>query len=293
MKVKGNYEPGEGVFSYGASLSDSPSWFSSLVNQIKEILAERKNPPAPVQITAERDPAALQKFVDTSSPLGGLFGEIRELVRDTLHPRKIETTVAPVEVEEIWSKPKTGLPKLLSVSVHVLIIALALVPWAWTKRPTPKVNETAVLVYMPSDLVLNLPMEEEESGGGGGGGKQQVTPPSLGNPPKAAEEQFVPPDPEPPKNLDPTLIVEPTIVAPQLTELPQINLLSLGDPAGVVGPPSSGPGVGGGIGIGQGRGVGEGRGPGLGPGRHWRRGIQGRRRSHSSNGRATRRAAVF
>ncbi len=266
MKVKGNFEPGEGVFSYGAGLSDSPSWFTSLVNQLKDIRAERKNPPAPAQITAEPDPAALGKFVDTSSPLGGLFGEIRDLVRDTIHPRKIETSVAPVEVDEIWSKQQSGLPKLLSVAVHVLIVTVALVPWAWTNRPVPKVNETAVLVYMPSDLVLNLPMKDDESGGGGGGGKMQVTPPSIGNPPKAADKQFVPPDPEPPKNPDPILIVEPTIVAPQLAELPRINLLNIGDPAGVVGPPSSGPGVGGGIGTGQGRGVGEGDGPGLGPG---------------------------
>jgi len=265
MKAKGNYEPGEGVFGGGPTLSDS-SWFSSLVNQLRELWAERKNPPAPVQITAEPDLTALQKFVDTSSPLGGLFTEIRGLIHDTLHPRKIETTVAPVEVEEIWSKPKTGLPKLLSIGVHLLVVALALVPWASSQRNVSAVNETAVLVYMPSDLVLNLPLLDDKSGGGGGGGKQQLTPPSLGKLPKAAEQQFVPPDPEPPKNLDPTLIVEPTVVAPQLAQLPQINLLNLGDPLGVVGPPSSGPGVGGGIGSGQGRGVGEGRGPGVGPG---------------------------
>jgi TonB family protein len=56
-------------------------------------------------------------------------------------------------------------------------------------------------------------------------------------------------------------------VAPQLANLPQINLLSnIGDPNGIAGPPSAGPGQGGGIGTGQGRGVGEGKGPGAGPG---------------------------
>jgi TonB family protein len=119
---------------------------------------------------------------------------------------------------------------------------------------------------MPSDLVLNLPQTDDKSGGGGGGGKKQLTPPSLGKLPRPSDKQFVPPDPEPPKNPDPTLIVEPTVVAPQLAQLPQVNLLNLGDPAGVVGPPSSGPGVGGGIGTGSGRGVGEGKGPGVGPG---------------------------
>jgi TonB family protein len=264
MKPNVNYEPGEGVFRTG--ISDAPSWFSSLVSQIKELREERKNPKTPVQVTAAPDPEALNQFVETSSPLGGLFGEIRDLIHDTFHPRKIESSVAPVEVEEIWSKPRAGLPRLLSLAVHVLIVTLALVPWASSSRNLPKVNETAVLVYMPSDLVLNLPLTDDKSGGGGGGGKQQLTPPSLGKLPKAADKQFVPPDPEPPKNLDPELIVEPTVVAPQLAQLPQINLLNLGDPAGVVGPPSSGPGVGGGIGTGQGRGVGEGKGPGVGPG---------------------------
>jgi TonB family protein len=68
------------------------------------------------------------------------------------------------------------------------------------------------------------------------------------------------------KNLAPDLVVEPTIVAPQLAHLPQISVLEIGDPNGVVGPPSAGPGTGGGVGTGDGRGVGDGKGPGLGPG---------------------------
>src|SRR4051812_11863060 len=155
MKRNVKDESGEGVFTLDTSISDSPSWFASLVNQIRELREERKNPAAPVEITAQPDPAALQQFVETSSPLSGLFGEVRDLLRDTFHPRKIETSVAPVEVEEIWSRPKTGLPRLLSIGAHVLIVALALVPWA-TQPAVTKANETAVLVYMPSDLVLNL-----------------------------------------------------------------------------------------------------------------------------------------
>jgi len=266
MKPKTIHEPGEGVFITGTAISDAPSWFSSLVAQLKQLREERKNPPAAVHITAKKDMTALNNLVETTSPLGSLFTEIRDLIHDTLHPRKIETTVAPVEVEEIWSKPKTGVPKLLSVGIHFVVLALAIVPWASSGKQLTKVNETAVMVYMPQNLILNLPQKDDQSGGGGGGGKKQLTPPSLGKLPRAADKQFVPPDPEPPKNLDPTLIVEPTVVAPQLAQLPQINLLNLGDPLGVPGPPSSGPGVGGGIGTGQGRGVGEGKGPGVGPG---------------------------
>ena len=37
MKRNVNNEPGEGVFSLDTSISNSPSWFASLVNQIREL----------------------------------------------------------------------------------------------------------------------------------------------------------------------------------------------------------------------------------------------------------------
>lgn len=266
MKPNESNDPNFGIFKTGTTVTDSPSWLDSLLTQIRELREERKHPRPPVEITAERDPTALNKLIEMPSPILSLFSDAREAINDILHPRKIESTVDPVEVEQIWSKPETGLPKLISVFVHVLVVSLALVPWATSLPTTPKVTETAVVVYTPMNLVLPVTPDQKESGGGGGGGRKTVTPPSLGKLPRAADKQLVPPDPEPPKNPDPTLIVEPTVIAPQLASLPQINLLNLGDPSGAAGPPSAGPGIGGGIGTGQGRGVGEGKGPGVGPG---------------------------
>src|ERR1044071_8453525 len=266
MKSNETNDPRSGIFTTGTSVTDSPSWLDSLIRQIKELREERKHPRPQVEITAQRDNSALDKLIEMPSPLSTLVSDAREAIRDFIHPRKIETSVQPVEVEEIWSKPKTGVPKLLSVLAHVGIVGLALVPWATSGPQKPKVSETAVVVYTPLNMVLPLTPQKEKSGGGGGGGRKTLTPPSLGRLPRAAEKQFVPPDPEPPKNPDPKVIVEPTVVAPQLAQLPRINLLNLGDPNGVPGPPSAGPGVGGGIGTGQGRGVGEGKGPGVGPG---------------------------
>jgi TonB family protein len=266
MKPKDIHEPEESLFKTGTSVTDAPSWFSSLVAQLKQLREERRNPPPAIEVTAQRDPAALDKLLEAPSPLASLLAQIRSSIDDFRHPRKIETTAAPVEVEEIWSKPKRGVPGLLSIGAHVVIVGLLLIPWSFGDRLTPKVNETAVMVYTPMNLVLNLPPKADESGGGGGGGRKSLTPPSQGRLPRAADKQLAPPDPEPPKNPDPTLIVEPTVVAPQLANLPKINLLNLGDPEGVPGPPSPGPGVGGGIGSGTGRGVGRGDGPGVGPG---------------------------
>src|SRR2546423_1700233 len=264
MKPNQNNDPLD-IFKTGTTISDAPSWFDSLRRQIRELREERAHPAAKVKITAQQDPTALDKLVEMPSPVLSLFSDIREAIHDYRHPRKIETTAQSVEVEEIWSKPESSVPRLLSVFGHVLVVSLALVPWAlFTPPKLPKVNETAVVVYTPVNLLI--PVTPKESGGGGGGGRKTLTPPSLGKLPRAADKQIVPPDPEPPKNPDPTLIVEPTVVAPNLVQLPRINLLNLGDPNGIPGPPSAGPGVGGGIGSGQGRGVGEGKGPGVGPG---------------------------
>src|SRR5262249_32220462 len=151
--------------------------------------------------------------------------------------------------------------RLLSVGIHMALLALALIPWA-PGLPQLKLKETAITLFTPNDLrqkPLLLPARQQ--GGGGGGGKHQLTPASRGVLPRGADKQLVPPDPEPSKNPDPTLIVEATIVAPQL-ELRPLNLLSIGDPNGVVAAPSSGFGNGGGIGDGDGHGVGIGNGPG-------------------------------
>lgn len=139
-------------------------------------------------------------------------------------------------------------------------VGLALLPWASTLQVHPKLSGTAVVLYAPAVTKrLLLPARAE---GGGGGGKRQPAPASRGVLPRGADKQLAPPDPEPPKNSEPALIVEPTIVAPQLAWLRPLDLLSIGDPNGIAGPPSSGPGNGGGIGDGNGRGDGKGEGPG-------------------------------
>jgi protein TonB len=162
-------------------------------------------------------------------------------------------------------------PRLLSIGIHVLLVSLALVPWTAGPVLRPKLNETTVVLYTPSDLVLKLPLDaarSDRSGGGGGGGKHELTKASLGQLPRAADKQLAPPDPKPSKNPDPELIVEPTIVAPQLAQLHPVTLLNIGDPNGVVGPPSSGTGDRGGIGNdGRSHGVGDNDGPGAGPGK--------------------------
>lgn len=106
------------------------------------------------------------------------------------------------------------------------------------------------------------------AGGGGGGGNNEPTPASKGRLPKASltEPQIVAPTthqriPEPSLPVSPVVRVDPSLLPPQDMKMP------IGDPKGVPGPPSDGPGSGGGIGSGRGGGVGSGEGGGVGPGR--------------------------
>lgn len=111
----------------------------------------------------------------------------------------------------------------------------------------------------------------EQARGGGGGGRSQSTPPSKGNPPQMSMvPQIMPPNPEPPKIKNPTLVVPTTTLGdPMLSK-------RLPGPEGVVDgaplPPSSGPGSGAGIGTGTGTGAGRGEGAGQGPGRGFNKG---------------------
>jgi TonB family protein len=246
----------QGPFLNATGISDSESWLSSIARQLRE-RREARNAPAP-EITAQPDPAALQKFVTAPS----LLNSIGALISDTLHPRKLVTTVDPVEVEEIWTKPNFRNPGLISFGVHLAIVGLLLIPVAALTPPAQ--TATDVVLLSPPPAIVLAPAAGK-SGGGGGGGMKTPTPPSKGKPPRGDDKQLVPPMVEV-KNLAPELPVEPTIIAPQLAHL-QLNLTDLGDPNGVVGPPSAGPGTGGGIGTGKGGGVGEGDGAGLGPGK--------------------------
>jgi TonB family protein len=136
----------------------------------------------------------------------------------------------------------------------------------------PPVEETKIDVKVPEKAKA----EKKELGGskpkpkpaqgGGGGGKQTPTPPSKGVPPQMSfAPQIIPPSPEPPKIKNPQLVVASTTYGDPKT-IPAMRG-PIGDPTGIPGPPSAGPGRGDGIGRGTGQGVGTGDGGGVGPGR--------------------------
>lgn len=254
----------KGIFTTGTSISDSGAWFSSLIRQIRESIAERRNPTPRAEITAQSDPSALDKLVDPPSQIFSLFSSAKAAFNDWRNPRHIEMTATPVEVEDLWSKKENHIPGLLSALAHVSVVSAILVLSVISYGNKPKVIVDNSVLLEP--ISLALPPSAVKSGGGGGGGTKSPLPASKGVLPKASDKQLVPPTPII-TNLNPELIAEPTIIAPQLANLPKLNsLLALGDPNGVIGPPSAGTGTGGGIGTGDGHGVGSGNGAGAGPG---------------------------
>src|SRR4051794_24699750 len=108
-----------------------------------------------------------------------------------------------------WFNRRFGTPRLMSIGIHGMLVALALIPWTASLPVRTNFKETAIVFYSPSDYLSKPLILPGRSGGGGGGGKHQLTAASRGELPRAAEKQFVPPDPQPPKNPDPALIMEP------------------------------------------------------------------------------------
>jgi TonB family protein len=190
-------------------------------------------------------------------------------VRDLINPPKLpplEVTSKPVAVKDIWAENRNKkFAGLYSILIHGGAIVL-LITLGTNKHVQDKVKETVTLIAPDlAPYVPDMPKKKAEMGGGGGGGDRTPIPASKGKLPRVAPRQFTPPTAVV-NNPNPKLVMEPTIIVQPDAPLPQIASPNYGNPLGIAGPPSSGPGSGGGIGTGKGGGVGSGTGAGFGPG---------------------------
>ena len=145
----------------------------------------------------------------------------------------------------------------MSVSLHCAAVALLFLAGA-----NSSIRQTVQSTI--DQMKLIAPYFPPGHGGGGSGDRSSLAA-SKGHLPRIAPRQFTPPTVTP-HNTDPKLPMEPTLVISADVNLPQVDILALGDPYGKNGPPSNGTGKGGGIGDGDGTGIGKGKGPGVGPG---------------------------
>jgi len=153
-----------------------------------------------------------------------------------------------------------------SVLVHVVGLSIMLLPFIISRMTTPVKASTKTEIVDISPYLAELEAAGKKAGGGGGGGDRSPLPASKGAVPQFRKMQLAPPMAVIPKE-NPIMPVQPSLLGPPDLKLPQMATnMPWGDPQGVVGPPSNGPGTGGGIGSGEGTGIGSGKGGGLGPG---------------------------
>ena len=65
------------LFVTGVRLSEAVPWFYSLRRQICELREERRHPQPKFEITARKDPAALEKLIEPPTMLYSLLCQIR------------------------------------------------------------------------------------------------------------------------------------------------------------------------------------------------------------------------
>jgi protein TonB len=158
----------------------------------------------------------------------------------------------------MFASPKRS--ALLSWLLHCGAILLILAVTGVKTKIGPLIHDVLVV---PADLIAYK--TSAHAGGGGGGGVHADSPASKGVAPPFARLQFVAPAVEI-LNQTPALPMAPTLIGDPDIQPATFDYKQYGDPNGVLGKLSGGPGNGGGIGDGQGTGIGPGKGPGLGPG---------------------------
>ena len=157
----------------------------------------------------------------------------------------------------------SGWVHIVSVSAHVALIALLLVPF-FPIVSAPPIDQGPVTVLVPplNDARLFTPRKKPGQGGGGGGEHSTIEV-SKGRPPRfTMTDQLAKPTVL--KNPAQELPMEVTLVG--MPEKMSSDPGNLGDPLAASVTNSNGSGGGGGMGSGKDGGLGAGEGPGLGPG---------------------------
>lgn len=259
-KAAGRPRPQEEL--YHLTFVESPNLFISVVRQIRFFLSEPK-------ITVPRQYYRGESTLPLSEMrpwYRDLPNQIRTLFEKPTAP-PIPLTSHPIDVPNIWQDYQPQKASWVnSVLVHIVALVALFLPFFIQRMVTPVKAQSRIEIVDISPYLNQLNGPDDRTGGGGGGGDRSPTPASQGAVPKFAKQQLAPPAVVVP-NVNPQLPVQPNLLGPPELKLPEMAMNSpWGDPQGVLGDPSNGPGYGGGIGSGSGGGIGSGKGGGLGPG---------------------------
>ena len=248
---------------YELTLLDTPLPVVSLFRQLREQMREPR-----VKTPKGTRPA------ETPLPLTDMPPWYSDMPRQlkSLFPKEeacpVRLTSRPIEVPEIWQdfKPHPGAWGN-ALLVHVMALTALILPVSL--RNMLRSAQAPPKIYQPVDISLTLPAwlaSGKEAHGGGGGGDRSPLPTSKGAIPEFRWVQLAPPRVKAP-DVNPLMPVSPSLLGAPELKLPEMKMMAVwGDPMGVVGPYSNGPGANDGIGTGEGGGDGPGKGPGYGPG---------------------------
>jgi TonB family protein len=256
--------------------TDMPPWYRTLPSQLR-IAFERPRDPIGIYNRAQTKKSALCAFLsavalaaggwlwkgDLGLLLGAVVGFAAGELAGALLFKKQEYP------PDIWGDYRMQAGSWVnSVLVHAIALTLLVLPYFLSRmfQPVKAATKTTEVIDISPYLAQLPPDAGKKAGGGGGGGDRSPTPASRGAIPKFAKDQLAPPMAVIP-NTNAQLQVTPTLLGPPDLKLPAMaSNMPWGDPQGVIGPASNGPGFGGGIGSGEGTGIGSGKGGGLGPG---------------------------
>ena len=225
---------------------------------------------APVHFEMMREDNTFSRLADQ---LGFAFAELRRdptgfvkvlVSPDESNPDQIRTRQAA------WAL--TFAVPVMVIGAFLFGIALYLFLFGRPVLSVEAAPDDSVTIHEINVADVKAPKAEDRAGGGGGGGRQEAAPPMKGKlPTPTLQDPILTPTTHPTIN-EPSLPMPPTIKMDPKLAPPNLDPNSIGDPNGVVGPPSDGPGKGSGIGTGEGGGVGAGHGVGAGPGNGWNTG---------------------
>ena len=271
ITVPAKYYHGEATLP----IVEMPAWYRDLPNIVKAGLEKSNHPVDVFNRGQEKKRALVAVPFAVAAAVGGWFlrqevGVALGLVAGIVAGRGAAVLLFKKQEypPDMWRDYEMQRASWVnSLLVHALILTALILPVYIAKMLQPaKAAPTSSTIVDISPYLPELPPSAKKAGGGGGGGDRSPTPASKGAAPKFAKVQLAPPMAKIP-NLTPKMPVQPSLLGPPDLKLPEIATnMPWGDPKGVPGPPSNGPGTGGGIGSGEGTGIGSGTGGGLGPG---------------------------
>jgi protein TonB len=245
-------------------------------------MANFRSPLDELRRSASKPTLRFGRFVtpDHESRLAGFVSNLRDFLTDRpvkLRPGQLVAANDgwPRSISANASSEVSQFARIeaLSVSIHVTILALLLLPLLPKVLPStaPSKPYTIASVADVSSFLRQMKAAAARKlngrGGGGGGGEHNPLPASKGAVPPFSWTQLTPPKVKTPQN--PIYATQATIVgAPELKFLgPDMD--KWGNPISPVINDSSGPGSDHGIGNGKGHGDGDGTGDGFGRGQDW------------------------